>query len=101
MPFSLPIALALLPMAPPAEAGRATFTPTAAEAEVPPIYRMEAATFQYSLREIRAVPGYAVSTLTFPSPVETAVVENNTVHAEYFRPDRPGRRPAVVVSTLR
>lgn len=93
-----PIALAFFFLAPPpGEVGRVTFRPTAAEVGVPGIYRMEAATFGYSLGEIRSVPGYAVSSLTFPSPVETAVVENNTVHAEYFRPARPGRRPAVVV----
>ena len=32
-----------------------------------------------------------------PSPVASPDPENNTVHAEYFRPEAAGRRPAVVV----
>ncbi|MBP3960162.1 alpha/beta hydrolase family protein [Gemmata sp. G18] len=38
-----------------------------------------------------------VRDLTFPSPMTTDITENNTVHAEYFTPNRPGKFPAVVV----
>ena len=38
-----------------------------------------------------------ISLVTFPSPVETAHPENNTVHTEYFRPLAPGKHPAVIV----
>ena len=42
-------------------------------------------------------PSYTVAAVRFPSPIVTPDPENNTVHAEYFRPVGPGRRPAVVV----
>src|SRR5262249_44016249 len=35
--------------------------------------------------------------VTFPSPVTTDIVENNTVHGEYFQPAGPGPYPACVV----
>ena len=39
----------------------------------------------------------SISHVTFPSPVNTDVVENNTVHCEYYRPNVPGKHPAVIV----
>ncbi|MBX6316462.1 MAG: alpha/beta hydrolase family protein [Isosphaeraceae bacterium] len=81
----------------PIERGEATFRPTAAEAEVPERFRLAAATFRYELEELRRTPTYTVSALRFPSPITTPDPENNTVHAEYFRPEGPGRRPAVIV----
>src|SRR5207248_11769500 len=79
------------------ERGRAAFRPTAAEALVPERYRLAAAEFAYEHELIRREAGYAVSALRFPSPVASPDPENNTVHAEYFRPEAAGRRPAVVV----
>ena len=38
-----------------------------------------------------------ISTVTFPSPVETKSAANNTVHCEYYRPTTDGPVPAVVV----
>ena len=35
--------------------------------------------------------------MEFASPIVTPDVANNTVHAEYFQPKKPGRKPAVVV----
>ena len=35
--------------------------------------------------------------VTFPSPVVTPQASNNTVHAEFYRSKRDGRRPAVIV----
>jgi dienelactone hydrolase len=79
------------------ERGEARFRPTAAEADVPARFRLEAAVFPYELEPLRTTPGYDVSALRFPSPLPSPDPENNTVHAEYFRPRAGGRRPAVVV----
>ena len=77
--------------------GEVDFRPTAAEASVPERFRLEAATFSYEMEPLRTTPGYTVSALRFPSPITTPDPENNTVHAEYFRPAGDGRRPAVIV----
>ncbi len=90
----LSLALALLI---PPTTGHSTFRPTPAEADVPAAFRMEEATFPYESQLLRATPNYTVEAVRFPSPVTTADAANNTVHAEYFRPSAPGKRPAVVV----
>jgi dienelactone hydrolase len=77
--------------------GEATFQPTAAEAGVPVLFRLEAATFAYTTRPLRRTERYTVHAVEFPSPIATPDPENNTVHADYFRPHAEGRRPAVVV----
>jgi dienelactone hydrolase len=81
------------------ERGEAAFVPTAAEGQVPERFRLPAATFGFEQEELRTTPHYIVSAVRFPSPIVTPDPENNTVHAEYFRPSGPGprRRPAVVV----
>ena len=79
------------------ERGEARFVPTADEAEVPAPFRLEAATFAFEREPLRSTPNYAVEAVRFPSPLPSGVAENDTVHAEYFRPTGPGRRPAVVV----
>jgi dienelactone hydrolase len=81
----------------PVERGEAEFRPTAAERQVPEQFRLEGAKFLYEMSPIRRTPRYTVSSLRFPSPVVTPDPENNTVHAEYFRPEGDGRRPAVIV----
>ena len=88
-------ALALLP--PPIMTGHTTFRPSPAEVDVPPAFRMAESTFPYETQLLRTTPRYTVEAVRFPSPVTTADIENNTVHAEYFRPSTPGKRPAVVV----
>ena len=75
----------------PVTTGRATFRPTPAEADVPAAFRMVAETFSYERQPLRTTPGYTVEAVRFPSPVVTPDVANNTVHAEYFRPTRPGK----------
>lgn len=79
------------------ERGDASFQPTAAEALVPELYRLTATRFAYERESIRTEPTYSVSAVRFPSPITTPDLANNTVHAEYFCPAGPGRRPAVVV----
>ncbi len=81
----------------PVTTGEVRFRPSPREAEVPALFRMAESTFSYERQELRSTPGYSVSAIRFPSPVETEDKENNTVHAEYFRPHKPGKRPGVVV----
>jgi dienelactone hydrolase len=91
------LSVVTLKCADPPERGEATFDPTAAEAQVPERFRLDPARFSYELETIRRTPGYSVQALRFPSPIVTPDPENNTVHAEYFRPVGDGRRPAVIV----
>lgn len=67
---------------------------------VPEPFRLAAHTFPYEqqLRHDLTHSGVEVYTVRFPSPVESPHRENNTVHAEYFRPKHAGGKvPAVVV----
>lgn len=97
MPIFAWIAVALVWTTAGTERGEATFRATEAEREIPRQFRLSAATFAYELEQVRDTPNYTVGRLRFPSPIVTADVANNTVHAEYFRPKAAGRRPAVVV----
>ncbi len=69
---------------------------------VPDLYRMPTRTFEckltprFTLRHV----GVEVYNLTFPSPVKSSVLENDTVYAEYFVPigASPGAKvPGVLV----
>jgi dienelactone hydrolase len=80
--------------------GEAQFTPSAAEADVPELFRLEAARFPYEMTQLRRTERLEVWSVRFPSPIESPDPVNNTVHAEYFRPVGAGpesRRPGVVV----
>ncbi len=79
------------------QTGEAIFRPTPDEPSVPARFRLPAAKFTYELEEVRSTPAYTVSKLRFPSPINTMDPANDMVHAEYFRPKRDGKRPAVVV----
>jgi dienelactone hydrolase len=79
------------------ERGVVSFRPTAGEPRVPEHFRLEACEFPYERETIRREAGYTVAKVTFPSPIVTPDPENNTVHAEFFAPKEPSRRPAVVV----
>jgi dienelactone hydrolase len=62
-------------------------------------YRLPEFTFDYTLTlryELRHT-GVRVFDLSFPSPVKTAIPENNTVYAELFLPPGDGPFPAAVV----
>ena len=51
--------------------------------------------FPYEMEPRLETAEYTVSAVRFPSPIVTPDVENNTVHAEYFRPRKAqgsGRR---------
>lgn len=75
------------------------FHPIGDQANVPPSYRLGEHTFAYEMELKRALPnsGIEIHHLRFPSPVTTATPENNTVHAEYYRPRGAGPFPAVIV----
>ncbi|MDX2037304.1 MAG: alpha/beta hydrolase family protein [Isosphaeraceae bacterium] len=77
--------------------GEVAFEPTAAEADVPELFRLPPARFTYEMEPRLETPRYRVFAVRFPSPVVTPVAENNIVHADYFEPKGGGKRPAVVV----
>jgi cephalosporin-C deacetylase-like acetyl esterase len=79
------------------ERGEVAFRPTSAETSVPERFRLEPARFSLEMEPLRVTDNYSVRAVRFPSPVVTPEPENNTVHAEYFQPAGPGRRPAVIV----
>ena len=83
--------------APPVERGEVTFRPGGAEASVPELFRLPAATFAYELEPVRDAGSYTVAKVRFPSPLVTPDEANNMVHGEYFCPREDGLRPAVVV----
>ncbi len=81
------------------EKGTVRFRLKGDQANVPERYRLDEHQFDYTLaphRELRNI-GVTVYRLQFPSPVTTATPENNTVHAEYYRPHGKGPFPAVIV----
>jgi dienelactone hydrolase len=79
------------------ERGEAAFRPTAAEDQVPARFRLGPSVFPFEVEPLRATENYHVAAVRFPSPIISPEPENNTVHAEYFRPKGLGRRPAVIV----
>jgi dienelactone hydrolase len=83
----------------PGEKGSVHFRPAANEETIPERYRLADHTFEWEMTPKYDLPasGFSVARLRFPSPVETDCPENNTVHAEYFRPNGVGPFPAVVV----
>jgi dienelactone hydrolase len=83
----------------PIEKGSVHFTPVDDQAKIPERYRLDARTFSYEMDFKYELPnaGVRVSRLRFPSPVVTPCIENNTVHAEYYRPRGQGPFPAVIV----
>lgn len=82
-----------------AERGTVRFEPKDDQKNVPERYRLEPHAFAYELRFQRTLPHSKIDIfhLTFPSPVVTDCMENNTVHADYYRPQVTGPMPCVVV----
>jgi dienelactone hydrolase len=80
------------------EKGTVTIKP-GAQADIPAKYRLEAHEFAYRMKFVRELPdsGVEIYELTFPSPVKSAHVENNTVYAEYYCPKKKGPFPCVIV----
>jgi dienelactone hydrolase len=87
------------PGGPAAEKGTVHFQPLGDQKNVPQRYRLEEHTFTYTLELKTELPasGVEIYHVRFPSPVETSCPENNTVHAEYYRPKSKGPVPGVIV----
>ena len=83
----------------PLEKGTVTFTPRGDQKEVPLRYRLDAHEFSFEMYKKLDLPvsGVEVFDLRFPSPVKCPHPENNTVHAEYYRPRGKGPFPCVIV----
>jgi dienelactone hydrolase len=84
---------------PAVETGAIHFKPIGSQKNVPERYRLSPHQFPYRLEKIddRPLIGVEVFHLTFPSPVESDCKENNTVHAEYYRPKGKGPFPCAIV----
>ncbi|MGE3806331.1 MAG: alpha/beta hydrolase family protein [Gemmataceae bacterium] len=82
-----------------AEKGTFRFEPVDDQKDVPERYRLEARDFAYELEFDKALPSAKIDRykLRFPSPVETDCKENNTVHAEYYKPRGKDKFPCVIV----
>ena len=81
----------------PLRIGRARPRERADEATIPKIYRLDSAPFRFEVEPVSLAGGVAFSKVRFPSPLETDHPENNTVHAEFFRPFGAGPFPCVLV----
>jgi dienelactone hydrolase len=81
------------------ERGTVRFTPIGDQSAIPERYRLEPHTFDYqmTLKAEMVGVGAEVYRVQFPSPVVTKTPENNTVHAEYYRPAGKGPFPCVIV----
>lgn len=81
------------------EQGRVDFRPLENSGTTPERYRLAAHSFTYELKLTRRLPacGVTIGHLCFPSPVTSATPENNTVHAEYYRPEGAGPFPGVII----
>jgi dienelactone hydrolase len=90
---------AATPEAPKLEKGTVHFRPVNDQRDVPERYRLAEHRFAWELepKSELATVGVRVFHLCFPSPVETACPQNNTVHAEYYRPAGKGPFPGVIV----
>src|SRR5262249_19525379 len=53
--------------------------------------------YEMNLKQELDSTGVKVFHVRFPSPVETETKENNTVHAEFYRPKGDGPFPGVIV----
>jgi len=81
------------------EKGTVAFVPLGDQKNIPERYRLEAHQFDYEMERKQDLPisGLEMFLVRFPSPVQSPYPENNTVHAEYYRPSKPGPFPCVVV----
>lgn len=72
--------------------------PSRGEDQVAARFRLPAHEFHYEREAFPEVSQrIAIDQVRFPSPVQTTVTANNTVHCEFFYPRKEGKVPAVVV----
>jgi dienelactone hydrolase len=81
------------------EKGTVHFRPLGDQENIPKRYRLDEHSFDYEMLLKRDLPnsGVMIYQVRFPSPVVSACSENNTVHAEYYRPKGAGPFPGVIV----
>jgi dienelactone hydrolase len=79
--------------------GSVAFRPVDNQESVPTQYRLASHSFDFEMTLKRELPvsGVRVYHVQFPSPVVSPCPENNTVHAEYYRPHGDGPFPAAIV----
>jgi dienelactone hydrolase len=84
---------------PESETGTVQFRLVGDQSNIPERYRLAEHVFEYSMQRKSSYPntGVDVYRVQFPSPVTTECVENNTVHAEYYRPRVKEPFPCVIV----
>src|SRR5687767_5472433 len=69
------------------QTGTVHYSPAADEETVAERFRLPEHVFDFRQAPLEtSSEAIEIFELTFPSPVETPVPENNTVHCEYFRP---------------
>jgi dienelactone hydrolase len=81
------------------ETGDFHFTPLDDQKTVPQRYRLLPRSFTYEMEKKTDLPSIETSVfrLRFPSPYNSPTPQNNTVHAEYYRPVGKGPFPAVIL----
>jgi dienelactone hydrolase len=80
------------------ESGEFEFVPGPHESDLPKHFQLAQQKFAFELTaQPTSAQAYSIAALTFPSPVKTPHVNNNTVHCEYFKPLAEGKHPAVIV----
>ncbi len=80
------------------ETGKVTFSPSPQPRNVAARFRLEKHEFPFERVDLGEVfTKLSMSRVTFPSPVVTPHIQNNTVHCEYYRPHRKDPVPGVIV----
>ncbi len=84
---------------PPVEKGVVHFRPQGSQDNIPERYRLDEHSFPYEMRRKKVLPvsGVQIFEVRFPSPVISPHPENNTVYAEYYRPQGDGPFPCTIV----
>lgn len=77
--------------------GMVEFSPADSESSVPAHFQLTSHRFDFTTKPIRKANRVQACQVTFPSPVTTPIIENNTVHGVYFQPAGHGPYPACVV----
>jgi len=76
--------------------GQVRFETTSKEAQVPKRFHLASHTFPFKCQFKRMSGPVKVYDVSFPSPVETDVKENNTVYGHYYQPEGAGPFPGCV-----
>ncbi|MCU0702941.1 MAG: alpha/beta hydrolase family protein [Fimbriiglobus sp.] len=99
LPLAVAVALLAPATNPKPERGTVKFVADDKANGVPERFRLDPHTFDYelTLKHTLSNAGVEVWTLTFPSPVKSAHVENDTVPCELYLPKGAKGRPAAVV----